>query len=481
MFKNLRLSRFSSLISLVFIFALLATPILGQRRQSAGGPSSSSSGADPLKVLQWRSIGPFRGGRVTAVTGVASQPMVFYFGGTGGGVWKTMDGGINWEPITDGSVFGTGSVGAIGLSDSDPNTIYVGMGESPIRGNVSHGDGVYKSTDGGKTWKHIGLEDTRQISRIRVHPKNPDIVYVAAQGHVWAPNEQRGVFRSKDGGKTWTKTNEQRNLRQRAWYYSRIYADPKNADTVYVLNTGFYRSNDGGRTFTGIGVPHGDNHDLWIAPEDPNRMIESNDGGANVSFNGGRSWSEQDQPTAQFYRVALDNDFPYHVYGAQQDNSTVRIASRTTDNGISTGDWFDVGGGESGWIAPSPKDSLIIFAGSYDGLITRYDHHTGQLRDVNPYPNNPMGWGAGELKYRFQWNFPIVFSPHDPNTMYCGANVLFKSTNEGQSWEAISPDLTRNDKSKQGASGGPITKDNTSIEYYDTIFTVMESPVQAGN
>ena len=573
---------------ILLVLVLLANPISGQRGQPSASPTSAPSQTDSLKVLQWRSIGPFRGGRSTAVAGVASQPMVFYFGGTGGGVWKTTDGGINWEPITDGSVFGTGSVGAIGLSDSDPNTIYVGMGESPIRGNVSHGDGVYKSTDGGKTWKHIGLEDTRQISRIRVHPKNADIVYVAAQGHVWAKNQQRGVFRSKDGGKswekilfrsdkagacdliidptnpnnlyagfwevyrkpwtlesggpgsgifkstdggdtwteitrnqglskgtigivgiavspanpdrlwaiveaedggvfrsdnggkTWTKTNEQRNLRQRAWYYSRIYADPKNADTVYVLNTGFYRSNDGGRTFTGIGVPHGDNHDLWIAPDDPNRMINSNDGGANVSFNGGKSWSEQDQPTAQFYRVAVDNDFPYHVYGAQQDNSTVRIASRTTGGGITRQDWFDVGGGESGWIAPSPKDSLIIFAGSYDGLITRYDHHTGQLRDVNPYPNNPMGWGAGELKYRFQWNFPIVFSPHDPNTLYAGANVLFKSTNEGQSWEAISPDLTRNDKSKQGPSGGPITKDNTSIEYYDTIFTVMESPVQAG-
>jgi photosystem II stability/assembly factor-like uncharacterized protein len=583
MFKSLRASLLASFVAAFLVFTLAETSVKAQRRQ----PPTQSQG-DALKALQWRSIGPFRGGRSTAVTGVASQPMVFYFGGTGGGVWKTTDGGINWEPISDGSVFGTGSVGAIGLSDSDANTIYVGMGESPIRGNVSHGDGVYKSTDGGKSWKHVGLEDTRQISRIRVNPKNPDIVYVAAQGHVWAPNQQRGVFRSKDGGKTWekvlfrsdkagacdliidptnpsvlyagfwevyrkpwtlesggsgsgifkstdggdtwneitrntglpkgtigivgitvspanpdrlwaiveaedggvfrsdnggknwTKTNEQRNLRQRAWYYSRIYADPKNADTVYVLNTGFYRSNDGGRTFSGIGVPHGDNHDLWIAPDDPNRMIESNDGGANVSFNGGRSWSEQDQPTAQFYRVALDNDFPYHIYGAQQDNSTVRIASRTTDFGITASDWFDVGGGESGWIAPSPKDSEIVYAGSYDGLITRYDHHTGQLRDVNPYPNNPMGWGAGDIKYRFQWNFPIVFSPHDQNTMYAGANVLFKSTNEGQSWEVISPDLTRNDKSKQGPSGGPLTKDNTSIEYYDTIFTVMESPVQAG-
>ncbi len=581
MLKTLRASCLLSIVTALLFVTSAGISINGQRRAPA--PPN-----DALKALQFRQIGPFRGGRVTAVAGVASQPMVYYFGGTGGGVWKSTDGGINWEPITDGSVFGTGSVGAIGLSDSDPNTIYVGMGESPIRGNVSHGDGVYKSTDGGKTWKHVGLDDTRQIARIRVHPKNPDLVYVAALGHVWGPNEQRGVFRSKDGGKnwekvfsrgakagaidliidptnpsvlyagfwevyrkpwtlesggagggifkstdggdtwteltrnpgmpravvgkvgitvspanpervwaiveaedggvfrsdnggrTWTKTNEQRNLRQRAWYYTRIYADPKNADTVYVLNTGFYRSNDGGRTFTGIGVPHGDNHDLWIAPDDPNRMIESNDGGANVSFNGGRSWSEQDQPTAQFYRVALDNDFPYHIYGAQQDNSTVRIASRTSEGGIGFSDWFDVGGGESGWIAPSPKDSEIVFAGSYDGLTTRYDHRTGQLRDVNPYPNNPMGGGASESKYRFQWNFPLLFSPHDANTLYAAANVLFKSTNEGQSWEIISPDLTRNDKAKQGPSGGPITKDNTSVEYYDTIFTVMESPVQAG-
>jgi photosystem II stability/assembly factor-like uncharacterized protein len=575
------------------LFALLAfggfIPARAQQPQPAQPQApSAAKDSNPLKLLQWRSIGPFRGGRVTAVAGVASQPMVYYFGATGGGVWKTTDGGANWEPITDNSVFGTGSVGAIGVSESDPNVIYVGMGESPVRGNVSHGDGVYKSMDAGKTWKRVGLEDTRQIGRVRVHPRNPDIVYVAALGHLFGPNEQRGVFRSKDGGKTWekilyrgnkagaidltfdptnanilyagfwevlrtpwslesggaggglfkstdggdtwteitrnaglprglvgkvgitvspvnpervwaiveaedggmfrsdnggrtwTKTNDQRNLRQRAGYYTRIYADTQNADTVYVLNTGFYKSNDGGRTYTSIAVPHGDNHDLWIAPNDAARMVNSNDGGANVSFNGGRTWSDQDQATAQFYRVALDNNFPYNIYGAQQDNSTVRIASRTSDIGITERDWWDVGGGESGWIAPSPKDSNIVFAGSYGGLITRYDHRTGQLRNIDVWPDNPMGAGAEAMKYRFQWNFPILFSPHDPNVLYTAGNILFKSTNEGQSWTAISPDLTRNDKTKQGSSGGPITKDNTSVEYYDTIFTVSESPVKAG-
>jgi photosystem II stability/assembly factor-like uncharacterized protein len=544
--------------------------------------------AAPLKGLQYRHLGPFRGGRSVAVAGVPSQPLTYYFGATGGGVWKTVDGGVNWESVSDGQPFGTGSVGAVEVSQSDPNVVYVGMGETSVRGNVSHGDGVYKSVDAGKTWKRIGLQDTRHIGRVRIHPRNPDIAYVAALGHLFGPNDERGVFRTKDGGRTWervlfksnkagaidlaidpsnpnnlyaaiweakrtpyslesggadsgiwkstdggdtwsdisrhpglprgllgrigitvsgangdrlwaiveaddggvfrsdnggdswTRVNEGRNLRQRAWYYSHIYADPKSADTLYVLNVGFHKSVDGGRTYTTISVPHSDNHDLWIDPANPLRMINANDGGANVTTDGGRNWSEQDQPTAQFYRVALDNDFPYHIYGAQQDNSTVRIASRTTGFGITTRDWEETAGSESGWVQPHPKDSNIVFGGNYGGYLTRLDHRTGQERDINVWPDNPMGWGAEGMKYRFQWNFPILFSPHDPNTLYTAGNLLFKTTNEGQTWVAISPDLTRNDKTRLGPSGGPITKDNTSVEYYCTIFAVAESPVTKG-
>ncbi|MCI0661130.1 MAG: glycosyl hydrolase [Acidobacteria bacterium] len=573
---------------LILVLFTLSLIIAGTICSSNAQQSSQATTADSLlKGLQWRSIGPFRGGRVTAVAGVPSQPMVYYFGATGGGVWKTTDGGVNWDPISD-EYFTTGSVGAIGVSESDPNVIYVGMGESPIRGNVSHGDGVYKSTDAGKTWKKVGLDDTRHIGRVRVHPKNPDLVYVAALGHIFGPNEQRGVFRSKDGGRTWEKVlyrnnkagaidlildpsnpnviyagfwevfrtpysmesggpgsglfkstdggdtwneitrnpgmprglvgkvgitvsavnperlwaiieaedggvfrsdnggrswikvNDQRNLRQRAWYYTRLYADTKNIDTVYVLNVGFYKSNDGGRSYTTLSPPHGDNHDMWIAPDDAQRMINGNDGGANVSFNGGRTWTEQDQPTAQFYRVAIDNDFPYHIYGAQQDNSTVKIRSRSMSGGITTSDWEETAGSESGWVVPHPKDSNVVFGGNYGGYLSRLDHRTGQNRNITVWPDNPMGWGAEGMKYRFQWNFPIAFSPHDPNTLYTGGNVLFKSTNEGQSWQAISGDLTRNDKTKLGPSGGPITKDNTSVEYYCTIFALQESPVQKG-
>jgi len=548
----------------------------------------ASQPADLFRDLRFRLVGPFRGGRVVAVAGVPSQPNVYYFGGVGGGIWKTTDGGGTWLPVSDGQLK-TSSVGAIAVADSDPNVVYAGMGESCVRGNASNGDGVYKSVDGGKTWRNVGLEDSQTIGAVRVHPRNPDIVYVAALGHLWGPNDMRGVYRSTDGGanwkqvltrgrdagavdlamdpgnprvlyasfwqvrrnpyhfdsggpgsglfkstdggdtwtdishapglprgvegrigvtvspanpervwalveaadggvfrsdnagRTWTKVNEQNILRQRAWYYDHIFADPQNADTVYALNTGMYRSIDGGRTFAAIRTPHGDNHDLWIAPDNPQRMIESNDGGANITYDGGRTWSTiNNQPTAQFYRVALDNDFPYNIYGAQQDNSTVRTASRTAGGGITDHEWYDVGGGESGWIAPDPRDSQIVYAGSYDGLLTRQDHRTGQSRDINAWPDNTMGYGVEAMKYRFQWSYPIAFSPHDPKTLYIGANVLLKTTNEGQSWEVISPDLTRNDKSKMGTSGGPITQDNTSIEYYCTIFTFMESPVTKG-
>ncbi|HTS64764.1 MAG TPA: hypothetical protein VMH28_22225 [Candidatus Acidoferrales bacterium] len=544
--------------------------------------------ADLTNQLHFRQIGPFRGGRVVAVTGVPSQANVYYFGGVGGGVFKTTDSGLTWAPMSDGQ-FKTGSVGAIAVADSDPNIVYAGMGEACVRGNATHGDGVYKSMDAGHTWRNTGLQDSYHIGAVRIHPKDPNTVYVAALGHLWGPNEMRGVYRTTDGGatwkqvlkrsnmagavdlamdpsnprviyaafweisrkpwrmdsggpgsgifkttdggdnwteisrapglprgvlgrigltvspanpervwalveasdgglfrsdnagRTWTKVNDQNILRQRAWYYSHIFADTQNADTIYALNVGMHKSIDGGRTFSTMRPPHGDNHDLWIAPDNPNRMIESNDGGATITNDGGRTWSTVDnQPTAQFYRVALDQDFPYNIYGAQQDNSTVRTASRTAGFGITPADWYDVGGGESGWIAPDPKNSQIVYAGSYDGLITRQDKRTGQMRNINAWPDNTMGYGVEAMKYRFQWSFPIVFSPHDPKALYIGSNVIHRTTNEGQSWEAISPDLTRNDKSKMGSSGGPITQDNTSVEYYCTVFTIIESPVAKG-
>jgi photosystem II stability/assembly factor-like uncharacterized protein len=537
--------------------------------------------------MQWREIGPFRGGRSVAVAGHKDQPLTFYFGATGGGVWKTGDGGSSWINISD-KFLKIGIVGALDVAESDPNVIYAGTGESCIRGNAMPGEGVYKSVDAGKTWKFIGLKDAQTISKICVHPKDDNIVYVAAFGHVFGSNPERGVYRSKDGGKnwekvlfkndstgavdlaidpnnprilyaalwqayrnpwsmssggpgsglwksvdggdtwtdisnneglpkgvkgkigiavspakldrvwasveadegglfrsddagkTWTKVNDDRRIRQRAWYYFHIYADPKNPETVYILNVQFFKSIDGGKTLSNISVPHGDNHDLWIDPNNPMRMIEGNDGGATVTFNGGQTWTDEDIATAQFYHVTLDNDFPYNVYGAQQDNSTVRIASRTTGFGIDRTDWYFVGGGESGHIAVNPQNSEIVYAGSYDGYLTRYDHRTDQEQDISPWPDNPMGGGAGSAKYRFQWTYPIIVSKHDSATLYVTANCVFKSTNEGKSWNIISPDLTRNDTSKLGSSGGPITKDNTSVEYYGTIFTFAESPVKKG-
>lgn len=570
----------------VCLFAtLISVSLSGNLRAQSTGDNPR----EPLfEAMQYRSIGPFRGGRSCAVTGVPGKPMTFYFGGTGGGVWRTDDGGSTWRNISDG-YFG-GSIGAVAIAPSDPNIIYVGGGEGALRGNFSHGDGMWKSVDAGKTWEQIGLEDSRHIPRIRIHPKDPNVVYVAALGHASGPNQQRGVFRSTDGGEnwkrvlfanedagavdlvmdpnnprvlfastwrvkrthfslesggdgsglwkssdggdtwtdisrndglpqksilgiigvtispvdsnrmwalveaedgglfrsdnageSWTKINDERKLRQRAWYYTRVHADTQNRDRVYVLNVQFHRSNDGGKTFSSIRTPHGDHHDLWIDPDDPERMVVADDGGAQVTYNGGVNFSTyMNQPTAQFYRVVTDNHFPYRIYGAQQDNSTVRISSRGQRGSIGERDWEPTAGGESGHIAPHPDDPDIVYGGSYGGYLARRNHRTGENRNVNIWPDNPIGRPISEVKYRFQWNFPIFFSPHDSSTLYSAANVLFKSTDEGQSWEAISPDLTRDDISKQAASGGPITKDNTGVEVYCTIFAAAESQLEPG-
>ena len=541
-----------------------------------------------LTSLEWRSIGPYRGGRVVAVAGDPRHSHTFYFGSTGGGIWKTMDGGLFWENVSDG-FFKRASVGGIAVAPSDPNVIYAGMGEATIRGNVSHGDGFYKSTDGGKTWTHLGLEDTRNIGKVRVHPSNPDIVYVAALGHAHGPNEQRGLFRSRDGGKTWERVlyvNEnvgihdlsmdpnnprilyaaawaarrtpyhlisggvgcgiykstdggdtwkeitrnkglptgpvgkigvavspartdrvyaivesknsavyrsddggdtwerladEHDLHGRPWYYQHIVADPQDPNTVWVLNVRCYRSIDGGRTFQQVAVPHGDNHDLWIDPANPRRMILGNDGGAAVSYDGGETWTSlYNQPTAEFYHVTTDNQMPYRIYGAQQDNSTISVPSRSYLSGIAQADMMEVGGGESGYIAVHPQNPNIIYAGSYQGYLTRYDHSTGQLRDITVWPEPSMGSPASDVKYRFQWTYPILLSPHDPGVLYVTGNHVFRSTDEGASWEEISPDLTRNEPSTLGPSGGPITGDNVGTEYYGTIFAFAESPLQQG-
>ena len=539
-------------------------------------------------ALEYRLLGPFRGGRSAAVTGVPNQPNLFYFGSTGGGIWKTIDGGRSWENISDG--FFGGSIGAITVSKSDPNVIYVGGGEKTVRGNVSSGYGIWKSVDAGKTWTEAGLKNSRHVPRIAVDPTNHDVVYAGVLGNIYKPTQDRGVYKSTDGGKTWRKTlfanenagvvdllidptnprilyastwrvqrtpyslssggegsalwrstdrgetwteistkkgfpegtlgiigvtvspvnnqrvwaivehkdkgglyrsddggdtwkqvNSERNLRQRAWYYTRVYADTKNVDVVYVLNVRYHKSTDGGKTFDTYNAPHGDHHDLWIAPENPDRMIIGDDGGAQVTYDGGETWSTyHNQPTSQFYRVTTDNHFPYRIYAAQQDNSTIRISHRTDGWSISEDDWESTAGGESAHIAVDPKDNDIIYGGSYDGFLTRVNHKRGTVRAINVWPDNPMGHGAEGMKYRFQWNFPIIFSKHNPNRLYTFSQNVHVTENEGQSWTIVSPDLTRNDPEKLKSSGGPITQDNTSVEYYCTIFAAQESPLKEG-
>ena len=536
--------------------------------------------------LKYRLVGPFRGGRSAAVTGSRINKNTFYFGATGGGVWKTMDGGSNWKNISD-KYFGS-TIGSVALAPSDESIVYVGEGENTMRGNVSEGlGGMWRSDDAGKTWKNLGLKEGRHIIRILVHPKDPQTVWVAVMGHLFGPSAERGIFKTTDGGKTWTKTlfvNEQtgcsdlvmepgnpsvlyagmwevirrphsmesggagsglykstdggetwvpltgkkglpkgvlgivgvavapsntdkvyailenaagglfvsndagetwtltsndNNIRQRAWYYTKVFVDPANENLVYCPNVEFMRSRDGGKTFQSVNTPHGDHHDLWIDPQDGSRMIVADDGGAQVSFDGGNNWSSPDnQPTAQFYRVSTDNAYPYRILGAQQDNSTVRIRSKTNGPGITQRDWDITAGSESGYVQADPQNPDIVYGGNYGGYLSRLDHRTGENRAINVWPDNPMGAGADVLKYRFQWNFPFFFSPHNPKRLYAGGNHLFVTENEGQSWEKISPDLTTNDKSKQASSGGPITKDNTSVEYYCTIFTAAESPLE---
>lgn len=574
------------------IFVLLMTDVSSAQIFGHGQETDSPKYEKELfKDLKYRNIGPYRGGRSVAVSGHASQPYTYYTGFTGGGVYKTTDGGSSWINVSD-DYFKTGSVGAISVAPSDANVIYAGMGETDIRGNMSAGDGMYKSTDAGKTWKHIGLGESQFIGDIEVHPANDDVLWVAAMGQIFGEegNEERGVYKSIDGGKTWKKVlyrngktgavdiavdpnnprilfaalweayrnpwemssggegsglfrskdggetweeiskfpgmpkgllgkigvavspansnrvwaiienqnggglfrsenggdtwrriTADRNLRQRAWYYSKVIADPKNENGVYVLNVGFWKSTDGGSTFSRIGTPHGDHHDLWIDPNDPQRMVIGDDGGGQVTYNGGEGWSSYyTSATAQIYQVTTDNQFPYMIYGAQQDNSTFAIKNRTSGFGIDESDWWPVAGGESGYIAPDPEDPNVTFGGSYGGYLNKYDKELGLSDRVDVWPDNPMGAGAEDLKYRFQWTFPIIFSPHNPDVLYTTSQHVHRSTDEGMSWETISDDLTRNDKEKQKESGGPITKDDTSVEYYNTIFTFVESPIQEG-
>ncbi len=561
-----------------------AVALAGWQAAAGVGVKAQSGGIQQVFAhLHYRFIGPYNGARVEAVSGIPGNAKVFYFGAVDGGVWKTTDAGASWKPLFDKET--VQSIGAIEVAPSDPKVIYVGTGEGELRNDISYGDGVYKSTDAGKTWENVGLRDTQHISRIMIDPQNPDRVFVAAMGHASGPNPQRGIFRTLDGGKTWKKVlykddktggvdvafdptntqtvyaslyqflrlpwradsggpgsgiykstdggdtwtqltghglpagvwgkssisvgpngqrvyalieakagglyvsndagaswklvNNDDEYRQRAWYFTHVFADPKNVNTVYVEDTGLFRSTDGGKKFTAI--HGGDSHALWIDPTDPNHLMTSSDEGAFISLNDGKTWSTNlNQPTGQFYSIATDNDVDYHVYGEKQDAGSMVVATRTNHGFIGPQDQYSAAGGESGWLVPKPNDSNIVYGESYDGDMSRYNVKTGFTTPIGPWPDNPMGHGDIDMKYRFQWTAPIATDPWNPNVVYYGGNVLFKSYDEGNAWHIISPDLTRNDKSKQVSSGGPITQDNTSAEYYDVIFAVAESPVQRG-
>ncbi len=564
--------------------ALLAVALL----LYAATPAADADGENWLNQLSFREVGPWRGGRVTAVAGVPGNDRLYYMGAAGGGVWRTVNAGATWENLSDGD-FEVGTIGAIAVAPSDSEVLWVGTGEAPIRGvTTSHGDGVWRSMDGGMSWAHLGLENAGQIARIEVHPDDPDTAWVAVQGRIWGPSEERGVYKTTDGGATWRhvlfvdaksgatdlvrdptnprrlyaalwhhgrtpwfiesggpgggiyrsvdggeswqkstdglpemvgkigigvaasepsrlyaiveaelgqgglvrsddygvtwrRVNERRVLHTRAWYYNHLAVDPTDPDTVWVMNVPLMKSIDGGESFERVSTPHSDHHDHWINPDNPRNMISGNDGGATVTFDGGETWSTQmNQPTAQFYRVITDNQQPFRIYGGQQDNTTVGIASASEYAGIGPEDYFDVGGGESAHIAFDPDNPVLIYATTINNTLTEYDRRDHGYRSIVPYPEHVYGMDARDLKYRANWNAPVIVSPHDPGTIYYGTQLLLRSTDRGRSWSEISPDLTRNEADKQGRNGGPFTPENVGAEYYNTIFALVESPHRPG-
>ena len=562
-----------------------------QPAAATGNEADTTESSKPeekvFKGMKYRLIGPFRGGRSLTAAGIPGDPTTYYFGATGGGVWKSTDGAMTWSPIFDKE--GTSAIGSIAVSNSNHNVLYVGTGEACIRGNISHGDGVYRTLDGGKTWKNVGLRDSRAIGKVIINPTNPDIVFVAALGHPYGANTERGIFRTTDGGKTWEKVlykdentggidvafdphnpnilfaalwqarrtswsmtsggpgsglyrsadggttwkrleehglpkgpygkigvavaansdrvyalieahnpdgglyrsddggeswqlvNPSHSLWQRPWYYMHVIADPRDENVLYIMNVEAYKSTDGGHLFNKIKVPHGDNHGLWIDPQNTRRMIASNDGGVTVTLDGGKTWTPQDnQPTAQFYHVITDSATPYRVYGAQQDSGTVAIASRSDDGSIDRSDWYDVGGGEAGYIAPDPRDPNIVYAADYQGNITRYDRHIGQVKAITEQPELSDAHGAANLEHRFQWTAPVCFLRTIPTRFITAGSSCLRPPTAACTGRPSVPDLTRNDKEKQKVSGGDITIDDSGTEYYDTIFALAESPHHQG-